>query len=112
MKTILISLALVFSFQQVQAFQPILEQRIPLTLKNNSLKSIPLKIPGYMNPNLSPMSTSGVDLEIGQVVYFSFKGKKRVLLTITEDLAGKTLIVNELIKKREKELLLAKSKKG
>jgi len=85
---------------------------IPLTLKNNSLQSIPLKIPGYMNPNLSPMSTSGVDLKIGQEVYFQFKGKKRVLLTVTEDLAGQTLIVNELIKERQKEILAAKNKKS
>ena len=43
---------------------------VPFTLRNNSLKSIPLKIPGVMNPNLSPMSNSGVDLAEGQKVYF------------------------------------------
>lgn len=43
-------------------------QAIPMTFHNGSLKSIPLQIPGVMNPNLSPLSDSGVTLEVGQKV--------------------------------------------
>ena len=51
-------------------------QYIPMTFQNGSMKSIALEIPGVMNPNLSPMSTSGVSLKVGQKVYFSPEGKK------------------------------------
>ena len=77
---------------------------VPFTLRNNSLKSIPLVITNYMNPNLSPKSNSGVDIPVGEKVYFKYKGKKQVLLVVTEDLKGKTLLVDELIKERIKEL--------
>lgn len=88
---------------------------VSFTLRNNSLKSIPLNIPGVMNPNLSPMSNSGVSLKVGQKIYFYPNGKKvfskkELLLEVTEDLKGKTLKVNELIKEREKELKEEKEK--
>jgi hypothetical protein len=68
---------------------------VPMRFLNNSLRSIYLEIPGVMNPNLSPMSSSGVDLAVGQKVYFFADGKKGaikkryLLLEITEELAGK-----------------------
>lgn len=77
---------------------------IPFTLKNTTLKSIPLKIPGVMNPNLSPMSKSGVNLEIGQKIYFINKRKKVLLLEVSEELKGKELDVSKLIKERKREL--------
>ena len=77
---------------------------VPFTLRNNGSKSIPLKIPGVMNPNLSPFSNSGVDLKVGQKIYFTYKRKKYLLLEVTNDLDGKTLIVNKVIKERKKEL--------
>ncbi|MGB6035508.1 MAG: hypothetical protein WBG42_04520 [Cryomorphaceae bacterium] len=83
---------------------------VPFTLRNNSLKSIPLKIPGVMNPNLSPMSNSGVDLKVGQKVFCFIDGKKVLLLTVTEDLKGQTLKVDELIREKRKELKAAKRK--
>jgi hypothetical protein len=76
-----------------------------LVFKNNSLKSIPLTIPGVMNPNLSPLSTSGVSIPEGTVVSFFYKKKKYELVTITSDME-KTVIVNELIERRKKELSL------
>jgi saccharopine dehydrogenase-like NADP-dependent oxidoreductase len=51
-------------------------QTIPMTFHNGSLKSIPLNIPGVMNPNLSPISDSGVTLEVGQKVFYFPNGKK------------------------------------
>lgn len=90
--------------------------RVEISLTNESSKSIPLQIPGVMNPNLSPNSKSGVNLRVGQEIYFYPKGKryfgkKKLLLTVTADLDGKTLVVNELIIKREKELDAEKEKK-
>ncbi len=75
------------------------------------MKSIPLIIPGVMNPNLSPMSSSGVDLKVGQKILFKYKGKREVLLVVTEDLADTKLNVKELLKKRIKELDNKKKKK-
>lgn len=83
---------------------------VPFKLLNNSLRAITLEIPGVMNPNLSPMSSSGVDLAVGQKVFFFAKGKKGtlkkryLLLEVTDDLAGKALAIDELIKTRKAEL--------
>jgi hypothetical protein len=49
---------------------------IPFTLRNNGLKAVPLEIPGVMNPNLSPLSNSGVDLAVGQQIFFRHRGKR------------------------------------
>jgi len=78
---------------------------ISFTLANNSAKSIPLVIPGVMNPNLSPFSKSGVDLQIGQEIYFKKKGKNRLLLVVDESIANGDIIdVGKLVKKRMKDL--------
>ena len=77
---------------------------VPFTLHNGSLFSIPLNIPGVMNPNLSPMSDSGVDLAVGQKVYFFVKKKKYLLLEVTDALRGKKLDVADLILNRRKAL--------
>ncbi len=77
---------------------------VDFTLRNNSLKSIPLIIPGVMRPNLSPRSNSGVGLVVGQKILFKYKGKKRVLLIVSEDLEGSTLEVSKLLKQRKKEI--------
>ncbi len=85
---------------------------VPFTLRNNSGKSIFLKIPGVMNPNLSPMSNSGVDLAVGQKIFFFHKGKKYLLLEVDKSFEGKTIKVNELIKERKKELNLKYKKES
>ena len=77
---------------------------VTFDLRNKSMKSIPLLIPGVMNPNLSPMSRSGVSLEVGQKILFRYKGKKRVLLIVTEDLEGATIEVSKLLKERKWEV--------
>ncbi|MDM9632782.1 hypothetical protein [Robiginitalea aurantiaca] len=61
-------------------------ETVNFTLHNSSLKSIPLIIPGVMNPNLSPMSNSGVSLQMGQEIYYK-KGLKRVVvLTVDKNI--------------------------
>ena len=75
------------------------------TLRNNSSKSIPLQIPGVMNPNLSPMSNSGVDLKMGQEIFFKYKGKKRILLVVDEKINhGDVVDVSKLLKERKQEI--------
>ena len=78
---------------------------ISFTLRNNTKKSIPLIIPTVMNPNLSPLSNSGVDLKVGQKVLFKAKGKKQVLLVVSRNIKqGEVLDVAKLLKERKKEL--------
>jgi len=75
-----------------------------LSFENLSDVSIPLEIPGVMNPNLSPNSRSGVTLERGQKVYFKFNGRKTLLLEIRDENDGQVLVINELVAKRIAEL--------
>lgn len=78
---------------------------ITFTMRNSSAKSIPLMIPGVMNPNLSPFSNSGVSLKIGQKVYFKHNGRKEVLLTVDETIEnGQKLDMAAVVKSRKSEL--------
>lgn len=82
------------------------ENYVSFQLINNSVKSIPLIIPGVMNPNLSPFSNSGVSLKPGQKIYFKKKMKRYLLLEVDETYRDKKVDVANLIKKRNKELEL------
>jgi hypothetical protein len=78
---------------------------IRFTLKNNSAQSIPLIIPNVMNPNLSPFSSSGVELVIGQKIFFKEKGKKYLLLIVDAKIATDAQInVDALLIERKKDL--------
>jgi hypothetical protein len=78
---------------------------VNFTLLNNSAKSIPLLIPNVMNPNLSPFSSSGVSLKIGQEILFHEKGKKYTLLVVDDTIEeGAEIEVSKLLKARKKEL--------
>jgi len=78
---------------------------VSFTLQNTTAKSIPLIIPNVMNPNLSPFSKSGVDLKIGQEIFFKNNGKKYVLLKVDDRITnGSTLNVGQLLKERKAEL--------
>ena len=80
-------------------------QAIPMTFHNGSLKSIPLHIPGVMNPNLSPLSDSGVTLEVGQKVFYfpnGKKGKKDLLFSVTSDWKKDTILqIHEMIRQKK-----------
>ena len=112
MKTIKIILVLFllspFAFGQQKSVgnQPH-EKVFNFTFENSSLKSIPLLIPGVMNPNLSPFSKSGVTLKMGQKVYFNEHDKRYLLLVVdSTNYNGEVIVINQLIKKRKKELNL------
>ena len=55
-------------------------------LENNTAQSLPLSIPGVMNPNLSPFSRSGVDLPNGQKIYAKVNGKRILILTVNDSI--------------------------
>ena len=65
--------------------KPLTPQR-SFYLENNTVQSIPLRIPGVMNPNLSPFSRSGVDLPNGQKIFLDLNGKRILLLTVTDSI--------------------------
>jgi hypothetical protein len=80
-------------------------QTIPMTFHNGSLKSIPLNIPGVMNPNLSPRSDSGVTLEVGQKVFYfpnGKKGKKELLFEVDGTFKKDTILqIHEIIRQKK-----------
>jgi hypothetical protein len=84
------------------------QQTVHLTFHNGSLKSIPLEIPGVMNPNLNPLSNSGVGLAYGQEVFYFINGDKRkkALLFVVGDQfkEGEVLEINQLIDIKNKAL--------
>jgi hypothetical protein len=77
-----------------------------MTFHNGSLKSIPLNIPGVMNPNLSPISDSGVTLEVGQKVFYfpnGKKGKKELLFEVDNTFRKDTILqIDKMIKQKKK----------
>jgi hypothetical protein len=69
---------------------------INFTLRNETMKSIPLIIPGVMNPNLSPQSNSGVSLKIGQEIKYRKGGRTRVLFVVDESIhEGDVVLVGQ-----------------
>ncbi len=99
-----VSLSITFIERKVKEEKKSAKERVNFTLHNSSLKSIPLIIPGVMNPNLSPISNSGVALEIGQEIYFKNKGKKTLLLVVDEKIQnGSKIDVAQLIKELNKD---------
>lgn len=70
--------------------------KISFDLLNESSVSIPLVIDGVMKPNLSPNSKSRVTCKVGTKVWT--KGRKALLIIVTEEMAGQAFIVDELIK--------------
>lgn len=100
-RSIVLSLMLIFS-TLIYA-----QQKVNFTLHNSGLKSISLKIPGVMNPNLSPISDSGVSLKLGQKIFYKKKRKAFLLIEVDESYEGKRVDVAELLKafKRKKKQL-------
>jgi len=69
-------------------------------LENNTAQTLPLRIPGKMNPNLSPFSRSGVDLPNGQKIFLELNGKRILILTVTDSIQhGDRIDVATLINK-------------
>ena len=79
--------------------------RVSFTLRNETAGAIPLIIPNVMNPNLSPFSNSGVELEIGQEILFREGGKRHILFTVGPEIQdGEVIQVGALMRQRRTEL--------
>lgn len=76
--------SLMLSFVEKKPIERDDAKRINFTLQNSSMKSIPLVIPDVMNPNLSPLSNSGVSLKVGQEIFYK-KGMKKILILTVDD---------------------------
>ncbi len=97
-----ITVSLDFVERQPEPESYVNARRINFTLRNNTMKSIPLIIPEVMNPNLSPMSSSGVSLRIGQEIFYKKGMKKVLILTVDESIEeGDKIDVAKLIKETE-----------
>lgn len=71
---------------------------IDFVLQNSSESSIPLAIPGVMNPNLSPNSHSMVSLEPGQEIFYTMGKTRELIITVSESIAvGDTIDVAKLV---------------
>lgn len=77
-----ISLSLVFVEKKPSTYDPEEAPVINFVLHNSSFRSIPLVIPNVMNPNLSPMSNSGVALRIGQQIFYRKGSQEFLILTV------------------------------
>jgi hypothetical protein len=75
-----------------------------LVLQNTSVLPVSLEIPGVMDPTLYPLSKSYVTLEPGQEIYFDHRGKRTLLLRVSDEKDGTVLVVNRLIAERKREL--------
>jgi hypothetical protein len=74
------------------------EEYIGFTLRNETLRSIPLIIPGVMNPNLSPQSNSGVRLKVGQEIKYKKGGRAHLILVVDDSIEeGDVMFVGERI---------------
>ena len=95
-------------FALALSFRFTAQKSIHFTFHNGSLQSVPLVIPTVMNPNLSPLSNSGITLDMGQVVYYfpnGKKGKKEVLFVVSDAIKdGEVLEIDQLIAEKKKAL--------
>ena len=73
------------SFGKKKSIQPLTPQRA-FYLVNNTGQTLPLHIPGIMNPKLSPYSRSGVDLPNGQKIYLDLKDNQILIFTVTDSI--------------------------
>jgi hypothetical protein len=67
-------------------------------LVNSTAQTLPVLIPGIMNPKLTPFSQSGVELPWGQKIFLKTAGEKLLLLTVTDSIPkGARIDVADLI---------------
>ena len=61
-------------------------------LVNSTAQTLPILIPGIMNPKLTPFSQSGVDLPWGQKIFLKTPGENLLLLTVSDTITDGSLI--------------------
>lgn len=77
---------------------------LPVIFKNTSSITIVLKVPDVPETVLSANSETFMDLPLGQKIYFYVEGKDYLLLEILPEIKDQTIIINDLIIERKKEL--------
>ena len=67
-------------------------------LVNSTVQTLPILIPGIMNPKLTPFSQMGVELPLGQKIFLKTPGERLLLLTVTDSIRkGAGIDVADLI---------------
>jgi hypothetical protein len=77
---------------------------VSLKVRNTSLFPVRADIPGLMQANFLPFSTSYAGVPVGQEIYFDFEGKRTLLLRIESAERNQEIIINEVVAKRRAEL--------
>ena len=76
----------------------VVDRTVGFYLLNTTAQTLPILIPGIMNPKLTPFSKSGVELPWGQKILLKTPGKDLLLLTVTDTIRkGARIDVADLI---------------
>jgi hypothetical protein len=73
---------------------------ISLKIRNTSLFPVAVDIPGLMQANFLPLSTSGASVPVGQELYFKFEGERTLLTRIEGTERVQEIVINEVVAKR------------
>ena len=94
-----VRLAVERTFKTANSSSNTVTQAFDLILENTTDQSIPLRIPGIMNPNLSPYSKSGVRLPMGQEIFLKKGMKQRLIFRVDANIQdGMTIDIAKRIK--------------
>ena len=76
----------------------VVDRTVGFYLVNTTAQTLPILIPGIMNPKLTPFSQSGVELPWGQKILLKTPGKDLLLLTVSDTIRkGARIDVADLI---------------
>ena len=76
----------------------VLDRTVGFYLVNTTAQTLPILIPGIMNPKLTPFSQSGVELPWGQKILLKTPGEDLLLLTVSDTIhKGARIDVADLI---------------
>tara|TARA_B110001450_G_C17574241_1_gene462111 strand:- start:294 stop:890 length:597 start_codon:yes stop_codon:yes gene_type:complete len=76
----------------------VLDRTVGFYLVNTTAQTLPILIPGIMNPKLTPFSQSGVELPWGQKILLKTPGEDLLLLTVSDTIRkGARIDVADLI---------------
>ncbi len=76
----------------------VVDRTVGFYLVNTTAQTLPILIPGIMNPKLTPFSQSGVELPWGQKILLKTPGKDLLLLTVSDTISkGARIDVADLI---------------
>lgn len=77
---------------------------ISFKLKNRSLDTVELVIPGYSKATLMPKAVCELELSKGQRIFFKYNDRQYTLLTVSKQMNGEILDICRLIENRKKQI--------